>query len=283
MKTLNLLSLLASLLISISAMAQIDDREDVVYLKNGTIYRGTLIEQIFGVSCKIEIAGGSVVVLKEAEIEKITKEKRENNPDKVYVEREYIIREPRRKERPEFKYREKGYFFQGHFEAGFFNIGTRIINGYKFNQYAALAFGFGIMGLGSDVYVNTNSTYSGLYLPLFAYFTGDILKKKITPFYQFEAGYAFWPKVNTNPFFDSGSYDVNTTVQAGGFMGGGGFGCRFYKYTGVHISISANCTVINPTLTTTSTYTDYFGNNYFVTTKQSPWLVVPSFKFGIGF
>jgi hypothetical protein len=47
---------------------------DVVYLKNGSIIRGTLIELIPNVSLKIETKDGSVFFYKMEEVEKITKE-----------------------------------------------------------------------------------------------------------------------------------------------------------------------------------------------------------------
>lgn len=49
-------------------------REDVVYLKDGSIVRGIIIEQIPDESLKIQIQGGSVMVLKMADVLKITKE-----------------------------------------------------------------------------------------------------------------------------------------------------------------------------------------------------------------
>lgn len=57
---------------AVSSYAQ--DRVDVVYLKNGSIIRGTIVEQIPNESIKIETADGSVFVFKISEIEKITKE-----------------------------------------------------------------------------------------------------------------------------------------------------------------------------------------------------------------
>jgi hypothetical protein len=47
---------------------------DVVYLKNGSIIRGMLIEQIPDVSVKIQTKDGSIFVYKMEEVEKITKE-----------------------------------------------------------------------------------------------------------------------------------------------------------------------------------------------------------------
>lgn len=48
--------------------------EEVVYLKNGSIIRGTIIEQIPNESLKIQTRDGSVFVYKTDEIIKITKE-----------------------------------------------------------------------------------------------------------------------------------------------------------------------------------------------------------------
>lgn len=49
--------------------------EEVVYLKNGSILRGTIIEQIPNQTLKIQTKDGSVFVCNFSEIEKITKEK----------------------------------------------------------------------------------------------------------------------------------------------------------------------------------------------------------------
>ena len=51
---------------------------DVVYCKNGAVIRGTIIEQIPGVSLKIQTADGSVFVYKMEEVEKMTKEANTN-------------------------------------------------------------------------------------------------------------------------------------------------------------------------------------------------------------
>jgi len=48
--------------------------EDVVYLKNGSIIRGEIIEQIIGKSIKIQTKDGSSFVYKMSEITKMTKE-----------------------------------------------------------------------------------------------------------------------------------------------------------------------------------------------------------------
>jgi len=52
-----------------------DDYEDVVYLKNGSIIRGMILEQVPNVSLKIETYDGSIFVFKIEDVEKITKER----------------------------------------------------------------------------------------------------------------------------------------------------------------------------------------------------------------
>lgn len=80
-----IISTLFSLLIAISLLAQGVDRyaelarensyRDVVYLKNGSIIRGFIIEQSPNVSLKILTRDNNVFVYKIDEVDKITKEK----------------------------------------------------------------------------------------------------------------------------------------------------------------------------------------------------------------
>lgn len=67
--------LVASLVLMVQ-LATAADMVEVVYLKNGSIIRGVIIEQIPGKSIKIETEGGNVFVYTYDEIEKITKEPR---------------------------------------------------------------------------------------------------------------------------------------------------------------------------------------------------------------
>lgn len=48
--------------------------EDVIYLKNGSIIRGIIIEQVPNISLKIKTKDGSVFAYKMEEVEKLTKE-----------------------------------------------------------------------------------------------------------------------------------------------------------------------------------------------------------------
>ena len=76
--------------ISIQALAQ-QNKQDVVYLKNGNVVRGKIIEQELNVSIKIQTVDSSVFVFKMEDINKITKEhntvakSNSNNPNEVVV------------------------------------------------------------------------------------------------------------------------------------------------------------------------------------------------------
>lgn len=63
--------LVCSLAINVSAQEQL---QDVVYLKDDSIIRGMIVEQIPNVSIKIQTWDGSVFVCKMEDVEKITKE-----------------------------------------------------------------------------------------------------------------------------------------------------------------------------------------------------------------
>lgn len=66
--------LISLLLISVVIYAQRNNLVDVVYLKNGSILRGIIIEQVPNESIKLQTADGNIFVYQTSEIEKITKE-----------------------------------------------------------------------------------------------------------------------------------------------------------------------------------------------------------------
>ena len=270
------IALILFILLSLAASAQAD-REDVIYLKNGSIYRGTIIEQIPGVSYKIEIAGGSVIVIKAEDVEKITKEAKTAG--------EYsgpYYNEPRLRPKPvyEYKFRPKGYFFQAQVELQALEMGFRLVNGYKFGRFGYLGLGLGLDGMILDIYGHTN--YSGVYFPFYVHYGGTILKTQISPFYSIEAGYAFHPYSVLSPqnFFGNGSNIVNTQ---GGLMGGVGLGVKFCSKRRVHFDLSAHLD-LKQSSATIQTYTyDQNGNPLYHTYNDHTILIIPGMRFGIGF
>ena len=47
--------------------------QDVVYLKNGSVIRGVVVEQVPGVSLKVQTADGNMFVYEMSEVEKMPK------------------------------------------------------------------------------------------------------------------------------------------------------------------------------------------------------------------
>jgi hypothetical protein len=74
MKRIKSVFIVTLLFATMSAFAQAN-YQDVVYLNNGSIVRGVIVEQIPNKTLKIETADGSVFVFNVSEIEKMTKEK----------------------------------------------------------------------------------------------------------------------------------------------------------------------------------------------------------------
>jgi hypothetical protein len=62
------------LLVVVCSMGFGQERQDVVYLKNGDIRKGTIIENAPNDYIKVETADGSIFTIKYSEIERITKE-----------------------------------------------------------------------------------------------------------------------------------------------------------------------------------------------------------------
>lgn len=86
----NFLLFLILVSISVIAIAQ-QNYQDVVYLKNGSIIRGVIIEQIPNKSIKIETSDKSVFVYQIDEIEKMTKEAKPYSPSNNTSKPNYII------------------------------------------------------------------------------------------------------------------------------------------------------------------------------------------------
>jgi hypothetical protein len=247
-------------------------KEDVVYMKNGTIYRGTIIEQIPNVSYKIEIAGGSQIQVKADDVTRIIKEdKFVDGP--VYYERPHPVHE--------FHYRDKGYFIEGQALAEAVDIGLRVVNGYKFGQYGYLGVGVGVESLVFGIQRHSYD-FAGTYIPIYLYYGGDILQQHITPFYSLEAGYAFHP--NTMAEADYYYNSSEPMSGHGGFMAGAGFGVRFYSRRRVHFDLSAH---IDFKMATENYENDIYnqntGNTYQYFYSTSELLIIPGLRFGVGF
>ncbi|MBS1686577.1 MAG: hypothetical protein JSS76_17700 [Bacteroidetes bacterium] len=313
-----LLSFLILCLLSSFTLYAQDDREDVVYLKNGNVYRGVIIEQVPGQTLKVETLGGNVFTVQISDITKITKEKKvlpDNGPAMGGMPGEPPMhgpdgRQPEMNDRGprffhhnnfqryykfdsaergknQFHYRKKGYFFEAQLLAEMGQGGGRIINGYKFSQFGYLGIGIGadLVGfapVGRYNFGGNNYPYAGTYLPVFLHYAGDILHKRITPFYSVDMGYAVRFNTGHGPVAYPAYYPYyyNDYHQSGA-MGGVGFGVKFFSRHRVNFNLSLNADFQN--VRYIAGYDVPSGNGMTWRSGNSLTLLTPGLKFGLGF
>ena len=183
------LALLLFALITTVSFGQ-SNYQDVVYLKNGSIIRGTIIEQVPNKSIKIETADRSVFVYQMDEIEKLTKEviqgKSGGSLSNSGLQSGYkgIV--------------ELGYQI-GTGDYGMDRLKLNIINGYQINPYFSLGFGTGLR-----YYFDAEAAY----IPVFADFRANFIDNKISPYLSLGVGYSF----NATNDFEGVGFLLNPTV-----------------------------------------------------------------------
>jgi hypothetical protein len=155
--------------------AQAQEEEQVLYLKNGSIIRGDLIEHTQEV-VKMRIYGGSILVFPASEVVKIVSE-----PRFVPQNRRY---------KGDFNIKEHGFYqtLSGgilfrRYENN--NFQARYSAGYHFNRHLAVGLQTGINSL--DFSWNLAQTS----IPVMAEVRGYWTKQPFSPYYAAQIGYAF--------------------------------------------------------------------------------------------
>ena len=166
--------------------------EDVMHLKNGSVIKGIIIEQIPNVSIKIKTREDNIFVYKMDEVEKITKELSQQK-GKTLINVSKQSREYSHFNKP------KGYLGLieiegglgfGRWQADRFSIS--LINGYR----PMPQFAFGI-GIGSRMFSffyetvgNGRGRETSWSMPFFLHLRSDFLaSKKVSPYISFNVGY----------------------------------------------------------------------------------------------
>jgi hypothetical protein len=199
-------------------MAQ-NNTQDVVYLKNGGIMRGTLIELVPDSLLKIQTADGNVFVYQMSEIKKYTKEPNLNA----------VISPP--KDTTGIKH---GYYGVVEYGSGmtFGEIGgplttkINIVNGYRVCPWFAAGVGVGVRAYIQD----------GIYLPVYADLRVNFFNRKTSPYIALDGGYGF----------------RTTHNKLGGIMFSPTFGVfvkikdRFALNIGLNYELQASSNVIYP-------------------------------------
>jgi len=174
----NLFLLITALLLTFAVYSQNIQYEDVVYLKNGSIIRGMIVEQIPNQTLKIKTADRNVFVFEFDQIEKITKEE---------IPQEFIIEEQKPAPPPNpYVAKENGFeseidlLLAVQLEWAEPVLGMHAIAGYRFIPQFFMGGGFGV-----EIYSDGNM------LPLFLNIRTDFVKARVTPFFSANVGYAF--------------------------------------------------------------------------------------------
>ena len=155
--------------------------KEVVYLKNGSIIKGTIIEQVPGESLKIQTTDGSIFVCKLSEVEKITKETMKpviaNNPTAVkYASEEEEGNRPESGNGLKSGFRmlvETGYQYALTDE-------SNVTVGGQIGSHFYIGGGLGIR------YYTTRKSFA---MPIYANFRWDIINRRVTPFIDAKGGY----------------------------------------------------------------------------------------------
>ncbi|MDT8393237.1 MAG: hypothetical protein RQ761_05310 [Bacteroidales bacterium] len=166
------------LLFTAAAYSQHSQYEDVVYLKNGSVVRGMIVEQIPNQTLKIKTVNRNIFVYSFDEIEKIT---REEVPAEAVVE-DFSRSWP--EEKPFIK--KKGFEstvdigLGGILDWGGPALSLNMVVGYRFFPQFFLGGGTGL-----EFYENRSM------LPIFFNVRTDFVEARVTPFFAANAGYAF--------------------------------------------------------------------------------------------
>lgn len=171
------LLLLLTLLLSISTYVAAQNYTEVVYLKNGSVIKGVIIEQVPNVSLKIKTSDGSLIICQMNDVEKITKEER--------YTRDYRKDANNRKAARNTLKGYKGFIDFGYiadlsdYDANKVEISTS--HGYQFNNYFYLG-----GGVAADFYTDADL----IAVPIFVDFRANFINKKVTPFADIKTGYS---------------------------------------------------------------------------------------------
>lgn len=179
--------LLISLFISSFCYSQ-NNLIDVVYLKNGSMVRGVIIEQVPNQSLKIRTADGSVFVYNISDVEKMTRE------EPIVQERTYnrnnsrnytrtITTTPSNKTLRGYKgFVDMGYTFASDDED---RVEMSTSHGYQFNNYLFVG-----GGVAYHYYADWWYDSEAYAMPIFANFRANFMNKKVTPFTDVRVGYS---------------------------------------------------------------------------------------------
>ncbi len=185
-------------LLILVALATRMSAQDVVYLKNGSIINGAIIEHVLNDHVKVETADGSLWVFNMDEVERISfcryREKPQPQEDFYRL--------------PSDNYLKKG--FRGFIDLGadlgvrdavddYYMLSASFTGGYQFNRFLFVGVGIApTIGITDDNYWDWYWDYydkhhnrnTGFILPIYANVRFDFVNAKVSPFIDTRVGYS---------------------------------------------------------------------------------------------
>ena len=204
------------ILLFVGAVTFIGLAKDVVYLKNGSVIKGTVLEIKPEQSIKIKTSDGSIFVFQIDEVDHMQTEP--DNDNQVY-----------KAEEASNSYLDRGFRglvdFGGH--VGFsdgkdnYQFSAAFTGGYQFNSFLFVGGGVSpTVNLYYNDWYYDDEIETSVFIPIYGAIRFDFIDKKVTPFLDARVGYY----INTKDTDNGGLYVY------------GGVGARIKRF-----SISAGC------------------------------------------
>jgi hypothetical protein len=272
--------------------------EDVVYLKNGGVTRGTILEIIPGKTIKIETKDRNIFVYDFSEIEKIVKEQVQSaiqpaqpaNPvgTTTYTPSTTPI------EVKESEYKKKGFHNITKLgPLGFQSYSVNMINGYQFNPYLLLGVGVGLdayKGMGNYDILGSGNNSSTLandyFLPIYVDFRYHVKgESRATFFTFFDMGYSAYLKGDGADFDPNSTnyYDYQKPTKGGTFFCTG-IGLKVFVTSNVGLLVDFGLKFQNYQRISYNSNYYYNGSGYTYTQGVSNGLsVLPQLNLGVSF
>jgi len=230
-----------------SAKAQNSEQLYRVHFKDSTFYTGIITERVEEDYLMLVTLGGNEARIGFENIERI--EKIEGSPSAAIYQ--YLVHKAKEKKR---KYREerqkylingaryRGYFALIQYCTGYVHMGVTTVHGYKFNQYLSVGAGLGFDGVDRPISFRPNrfsakhDNAMGMHFPFFVHLNGDILKRRATPYYAIEIGYAYVLSFNS-------LIDLETrAISPHGVFVAPSFGVKFNSSKRYHTNVGIKLT-----------------------------------------
>lgn len=233
-----------------------ENKEDVVYLENGSVIRGQVMEYDPNGNIKIEIYGGSVLVYKSSEVLKIEKESVK------------VGQEVKKIKRPNHRVPNTGLYATiavgtlgglGDWGEPTPGISLKGAVGWHFHRLLGVGGGIGMMNLGGPTFV-----------PIFANIRGNFMKSTASLFYDINVGYGIGV---ANPMHFNGFGQLESVT--GGLYLRPSIGVRFPSTRRTHVFLDFGYVIQFSNMQ----YRDW--NNNPIIEKRT--IYRPSFRVGITF